>query len=127
MLIALLTALLLGGGGGDGLEVFSKKHRKIVKEIVVDKTTAAAVIAEMKGAQKRFDRTAKQSRGLIKSWRKIDNDHDSGRAELEPMLREAVDYRSEALKTFVDTIFELRAQLTAEEWEAYRRGVEEQG
>jgi len=127
MLIALLTVLLLGGGGGEGLEVFSKKHRKIVQEIVVDEARAAAVVAEMKRAQKSFDGTAKQSRRLIKSWRKIDDDPHSGHPELEPMLREADEYRSEALKSFADSIFELRAQLTAEEWDAYRRGVEEEG
>ena len=127
MLIALLTVLLLGGGGGEGLEVFGKKHRKMIQEIVVDEERSAAVLAEMKGAQNHFGRTAEQSRGLVTRWRKIDNDHDSGRAELEPMLREAAEYRSEALKTFADSIFELRAQLTAEEWEAYRRAVEEEG
>ena len=127
MLVALLVALLLGGGGGEGLELFSKRHRKIVEEIVVDEERAAAVVDEMKRAQKRLDGTAKQGRALVKRWRKIDDDPDSGRAELEPMLREADAYRSEALKAFADSIFEMREQITAEEWEAYRRGVEEVG
>jgi uncharacterized protein YoxC len=126
MLIALLTVLLLGGGG-DGLEVFSKKDRKLVEETVADKDRSAAAVAEMKAAQKRLDGAAKQSRGLIKRWRKMDADVDSGRAELEPMLSEAVEYRSEALKAFADSIFEMRKQLTAEEWAALYPGVEHGG
>ena len=78
-------------------------------------------------AQKRLDGAAKQSRGLAKRWRKIDADLDSGRAELEPMLSEAVEYRSEALKAFADSIFEMREQVAAEEWAALYRDVKHGG
>jgi alkylhydroperoxidase family enzyme len=127
MLIALLTMLLLGGGGGEGLEVFGKKDHKLAQDVVADEERAAAVVAEMKAAQKRFDQSTKETRGLIKRWRKTDADADAGRAELESMLREAEENRSEAVGIFADAIFAMRQEVTAEEWAAYRQGLEDEG
>jgi hypothetical protein len=123
MLIALLTVLLLGGGGD--IDVFDKEHRRLVQEFIADEEKAAAVTAEMKNAQKSFDRHAKWTNGLVKRWRKSDANPDSGKAELETFLREADAHRSDVLRVYADAILEMRAQVTAEEWDALYRASRE--
>ncbi len=118
MLVALLVAFLMGGGGGGGIDAYTKEHHKLVKEFVADEERAAAVVAEMKSAQKSINGSVKEIRGVVKRWKKIDADPGSGRAELEPLLRESTEIRSDALRAYTDSLFEMREQMTAEEWEA---------
>lgn len=122
MLVALMTIMLLGGGG---LEVFSKEQRKLAQEMIEDEDRASAVVGEMKSAQKSFNDTSKQIGKLIKSFKKIDSDHDAGRAELEPLLRQGDQVRVEAQKVLIDAIFEMRQQMTPEEWSAVYRASNE--
>jgi len=96
-----------------------------VEQIVADEERAEAVVTKMESAQKSIDGFVKKGGDLTKSWRKIDADHDSGRGELEPMLREADEYRSAALQAFADSIVEVREQVTAEEWEALHQGTQD--
>jgi hypothetical protein len=119
MLIALLTVLLLGGSSGP--DVFDKQHRKLVQEVVVDDEKAASVVAAMKSAQKSFERTAKRSKKLVKEWRKSDVDHDAAHEDLKRLLRTSDALRSDALRVFTDSIFEMRAQVTADEWTSIHR------
>ena len=125
MLIGLIITLLFLGGRGEGLDVFTKEHRKLVQQIVADEVRAEAVVTTMESAQKSVDGFVKKGGDLTKSWQKIDADRNSGRGELEPMFREADEYRSDALQAFADSIFEMREQVTAEEWEALHRGTQD--
>ena len=121
MLIAFFVTLLFVRGGGDDVDVYTKEDRKLVQHVVADEERADAVVAVMESTQKIIDGYVERSGNLTKSWRKIDTDRDSERAEFEPLLREADEYPSDTLQAFADSIFEMREQVTAEEWEALHR------
>jgi hypothetical protein len=115
-MIILLVGLLFLAGGDGGLEVFDKELRNHVSEIVIDEERAKIVIDEMKRAQKELDTHVKEIGDLVERWQNIDRDHDSGRAELEPLLEESRAIRAVAQKAFTKSIFDIRRQLTEHEW-----------
>jgi hypothetical protein len=115
MIILLIGLVFLATAGG-GPELFDKELRKHVSEFVVDEERAVIVIDEMKRAQKDMDAQVKEIEDLVKRWQKIDRDHNSGRAELEPLLEESRAIRAAAQKAFTESIFEIRGQLTEQEW-----------
>ena len=115
-MIILLVALLFFAGGDSTLEVFDDELRKRVSEIVINEKRAETVNEEMKRAQKNLDTHVKEINDLVERWQKIDRDHDSGRAELEPLLEEARAIRAVAQKAFTESIFEFRGQITEQEW-----------
>jgi hypothetical protein len=114
--IILLVALLFFAGGDSTLEVFDDELRKRVSEVVINEKRAETVNDEMKRAQKNLDTHVKEISDLVERWQKIDLDHDSGRAELEPLLDEARAIRAVAQKAFTESIFEFRGQITEQEW-----------
>ena len=118
MIIALLTALLLGGGGEKAPEIFGKEHQEAVQFAIDNEEHAAAVVAEMRAAQKLSNSFTKDTQALLKRWRNLDAAPDSGRAELAPLLAETDDLRAKTLESFADSIFRMREKATPEEWAA---------
>ena len=57
----------------------------------------------------------------------IDADPGSRRADLERLLVEGEESRAEAMKAFTDSILEMRAQATADEWSTIYERVNEGG
>ena len=123
MLVALFTLILLGGGGNDS-KVFDKVHRNLIEQVVVDDERSAVVLAEMKAAQKELDQTSKQLREVVKRWGQLDADKGAGREALEPLLGEAREIQLDAAQAFVDSVFEMRSQLTEEEWSEVQRELD---
>ena len=123
MLVALLTLILLGGGGNDP-KVFDKVHRNLIEQVVDDDERSAVVLAEMKAAQKELDQTSKQLQDVVKRWGQLDADKSAGRETLEPLLGEAREIQLDAAQAFVDSVFEMRSQLTEEEWGEVQRELD---
>ena len=123
MLVALFTLILLGGGGNDS-KVFDKVHRNLIEQVVVDDERSAVVLAEMKAAQKELDQTSKQLREVVKRWGQLDADKGADREALEPLLGEAREIQLDAAQAFVDSVFEMRSQLTEEEWGEVQRELD---
>ena len=72
----------------------------------------------MKQGAKDGKKASKELASLLKAWMKADLDPTSGRAEFDQMLGEALPIRSAAAESFLDVVFEVRDQMTAEQWEA---------
>ena len=123
MLVALFTLILLGGGGNDS-KVFDKVHRNLIEQVVDDDERSAVVLAEMKAAQKELDQTSKQLQDVVKRWGQLDADKSAGRETLEPLLGEARQIQLDAAQAFVDSVFEMRSQLTEEEWGEVQRKLD---
>lgn len=115
MLILIVAIFFLANADG-GLEIFDKDMRKNVSAIVIDEERATIVIDEMKRAQKELEAQVDEINDLVKRWKKVDSDHSSGRAELEPLLEESRAVRAAAQEAFLETIFEIRGQVTKQEW-----------
>ena len=78
----------------------------------------------MKAAQKELDQTSKQLQDVVKRWGQLDADKSAGRETLEPLLGEARQIQLDAAQAFVDSVFEMRSQLTEEEWGEVQRELD---
>jgi hypothetical protein len=117
MLIALMTVMLFGGGGAT-YDLFAKDAQQAVLSVLDDAALQKQVKSLMKQGVKAGKKASKELASLFKSWQKADLDPATGRAEFDQMLVEAGVVRSKAQESFLDIVFEIRDQVTAEQWEA---------
>ena len=122
MLIALVTAMLLGGGGAT-YDLFRKDAQKTILSVLEDAEQEKQVKALMKQGRKSGQKASKELASLMKAWLKADLDPASGRVEFDQMFAEARSLRLETHETFLDVVFEIRDQVTAEQWETAFSGT----
>lgn len=121
MIAALLIAFFLGGSGGSGtaltqelLEDFDDRSQ----QVIADPARAKAVTAEVAAISdelKRFNKAfAKSGRSLSKSYK----DHSADSASMQAQL-DLLDADWEAAQArAIDHRFNIREQMTPEEWQA---------
>ena len=118
MLIALMTILFLGGGVQDSVLDYIKETKAVVKEVVEDKSRRSEVnetLASMKKRSKERNKSAKQA---LKQLQAEMSGHDVNEASIDSVfdeyLQSLIDYNTD----MVDLRFQLKDQLSREEWEA---------
>lgn len=116
MLIAIVTVLFLGGGGAT-YDLFSKDAQNLILSVLDDAEQQEQVKSLMKQGAKEGKKASKELASLLKGWLKEDLEPATGRGEFDRLLVEAEKVRSAAKTSFLDVIFQLRDELTAEQWE----------
>jgi len=116
MLIALLTILFLGGGT-TGVLSFLGDTEDAVKSVVVDDDRRKQARATISAMEKRTKNHDKAFRSLIKQLKKEMRDHADNESDLDQMWEQRFELANDYNADMVDYRFELREQLTREEWE----------
>jgi len=116
MLIALTMALLFGGGSPDPL--FAKQTRTAIKQVVTDEERQAEVLATVKSIEGSWKRADKAAKAPSKELGRLEKDRAASTDDIEAQIDEIVAIRENLHKDFVDGIFEMRENMTEEEWQA---------
>jgi hypothetical protein len=113
MLIALLTVVLLGGGG---TPFFPKETKVAIREVVVDPMRQKAVLGTIKDVEGFRKKPNKDGQKARKELARLESDHSAEAEEIRAAYEVIVDYRREVSEAYTDAIFEMRANMTSEEW-----------
>ena len=116
MLIALTMALLFGGGSPDPL--FAKQTRTAIKQVVTDEERQAEVLATVKSIEGSWKRANKAAKAPGKELGRLEKDRAASTNDIEAQIDEIIAIRENLHKDFVDGIFEMRENMTEEEWQA---------
>ena len=114
MLTILIISLLFGGPGEP---VFDKQTRSAIKRSINDAARRSVVLDAVKGIEKSKEQLIKASRKIGKRLVRINKDTGIGVAEAEAALAEITRVRLQTQQTFIDGVFEMRQNMSAEEWQ----------
>jgi hypothetical protein len=115
MLIALTMTLLFGGGSPDPL--FAKRTRTAIKQIVTDDARQAEILAAVKSIEGSWKGANKAAKAPGKELGRLEKDRAALTDDIEAQIDEIVVIRENLHKDFVDGIFEMRENMTEEEWQ----------
>lgn len=118
MLIALYTIFVLGGGGTFGPMVFIDEALDNTKIAIVDDDRRKEAIVTLKTMKSRTKQHTKAVKGLSKEMDSSVSEHEFADDEIEAVWDRFFDLNSEYSKDIVEIRFQLRDQVTREEWEA---------
>jgi len=125
MLAALLTGFLLfSGGNGLVARIFDKHTQASVREVVSDKARADAAVRTLKQGQHELKEAGKQFEKIAKAFNAVDKAQEAGYDQLAPIMERTFEQRHLAQGKTFDRLFELRTNLTEEEWNAFLEMVE---
>ncbi len=115
MLLALYTIFVLGGGGSGTLDFIADTSDtvKVVVENEESQKTALATLKTMKKQSSNFDKEVKRTSKELNAALEGDD-----QAAIESVWEKLLQQRSAYDKSMLDMRFELKDQLTREEWEA---------
>jgi len=116
MLIALMTIMLLGGSGSAVLAYIADAG-DAVKEVVAEEPRREEALGILKQLKKNRQQQDKAVKGLIKSLEADIRDHATAESEIDALWVEYFEQTRSANARMVELRFELREQLTREEWE----------
>jgi hypothetical protein len=117
MLIALIVGYLFLGGAA-GVDLFTKDDRAAVKTVITEQERAKEIVDLMKALDKSATKKLKPISKQLKAWSKADRDHSLGRESLDPVIEQALAARADAQAEFLDGLFELKAKMSRQEWDA---------
>jgi hypothetical protein len=118
MIWALLAVLLFGGGVEDAVMDYIKETKGVVSEVVEDKSRLAdvkATLSEMKKRSKQRNKSAKQA---LKELQAEMAGHDINEADIDAVFDNHLASLNEYNIDMIDLRFQLRDQLSREEWSA---------
>lgn len=116
MLVALLTLLFLGGGSTNAMLAYIADSKPLVKEAVVDETRRAdalATLKDMKLEQKDYEKVVKKTVKELKARLATD-----ASATSEDFWQKFFAAKQASDEQMLDLRFQLRDQMTREEWQA---------
>ena len=114
MLILLIITLLFGGPDEP---VFDNSTRAAIKQSIDDPSRQSIVLDTVKHIEKSKEKLIKVSRKIGKQLGRINMNTGAGVAEAETALAEITRVRLDTQQTFVDGVFEMRRNMSAEEWQ----------
>jgi hypothetical protein len=115
MLMVLLLSLLLGASD---ISMFAKDDRRQVRREVGDEVRADGVVAAMDGVNELIAGYVERATASFDVLQEIDADPDASEDEYQAVLDELWTDREAVAGQYVDVVFEMRSQMTREEWEA---------
>ena len=117
MLIAIMTFLFLGGSSSSGLTDFVKAARADVKEVVEDKDRRRAATATMKQLKKAASARTKAFGRISKRVGKLGDGGDFNAQQVDDIWYQFFAVNDQYSREMIELRFQLREQLTREEWE----------
>lgn len=118
MLIALYTIFILGGGGTFGPMVFIDEALDNTKTAIVDDDRRKEAIVTLKAMKSRTKQHTKAIKGLSKDMDSSMGGHEFADEEIDAIWDRYFDLNTEYSKDIVEIRFQLRNQVTREDWEA---------
>jgi len=118
MLIALMTIYFFGGGGVFGPVAFIDEALDNVDTAIVDDDQSKAVTTALKSMNKRSNKYTKAVKGPRKELNSAFGTHEATPEQIEAIWKNIFELNAEYSKDFVELRFELRDQLSRDEWEA---------
>ena len=115
MLIALLTLLFLGGGSTNAVLTYIADSKPVIKETVADETRRAEALATlkaMKGVQQNHAKVVNKSIKALKKELAAGTDTNT-----EAFWQDYFASKQVSDEQMIDLRFQLRDQLTREEWD----------
>ena len=117
MLIALYTIFVLGGGGTFGPMEFIDEGLDNAKSAIVDDDRRKKAIATLKTMKARTKQHTKAIKGLSKELTSGVSRREIANEEIDANWDRFFELNSEYSRDIVEIRFQLRDQLTREEWE----------
>ena len=114
MLIALFIIIFLGGGA---MEMFTDEDFEALETVVEEPERAAQASDVMQRINSRATGLARERGEQLERLGAIDSDVDASLENYNEVLDRLWQVRSEAADGYVRDVFDLREQLTREEWE----------
>ncbi len=116
MLIALFTVMFLGGSSS-GVLTFITDTQDSVKSVVVEDQGQREALITVKATRKRTQKLNKDIKRLMKQLQRDLRDHGVQESDIEAIWDEYYELENDHAADLVDLRFQLREQLTREEWE----------
>jgi hypothetical protein len=113
MILALLFMFLFGSSDVNGLV---QDISKPVQQVVQDKSTAKQIVALNKGMLKEEKALGKDIAKAKKSLAKLNQNRLASEAELTQVFTALDQKRAKAREKILDGRFQMKKQMTAEEW-----------
>jgi len=117
MLIAIYTIFFLGGGGTFGPMNFIDEALGNTKAAIVDDDRRKDATASLKTMKARTKQHTKAIKGLSKEFDSSMGEHEFADEGIDATWDKFFDLNSEYTRDIVEIRFELRDQVTREEWE----------
>jgi hypothetical protein len=117
MLIALYTIFVLSGGGSFGPMVFIDEALDSAKIVIVEDDRRKEATVALKAMNKRSSEYTKATKKLAKDLGPDTDDRDVSDEELDVFWDKIITLNSEYSNDLVNMRFQLRDQLSREEWE----------
>ena len=118
MLIALMTILFLGGGGGSSaVMAYFAESQDRVKEVVIDNVRSDEAVDILKSMQGLGKQQNEAWQDVFKELENEFGEHESDEDAIDAIWDDYYRQLREINDEAVELRFELREQLTREEWE----------
>jgi len=118
VLIAIMTILFLGGSGVFGPIAFVDEAIDNARIAISDDDHRKATVAELKAINKRSKEYMKTVKGLGKDLNSYFSEHEVANEEIEAAWTSIFELNDEYSRDIIEMRFELRDQLSREEWQA---------
>jgi len=118
MLIALYTIFILSGGGTFGPMVFIDEALDNTRTAIVDDDRRKEAIVTLKAMKSRTRQYTKAIKAVSKDMDSSMGGHEFADEEIDAIWDRYFDLNTEYSKDIVEIRFQLRDQITREEWEA---------
>jgi hypothetical protein len=117
VLVALLTILCLGGGSTTGIADFIADMEDSFKTVVVNDERRKEALDTIKAMKKRMKDHGKSVKQISKSLGKELSEHEVRSNEIDKLWDQYIDLNSDTVRHLIDWRFQLRDELTRNEWE----------
>jgi len=117
MLIAMIAVMFFGGGVQDAVLEYIKSSKAVVKEVIDDPTRRSAINDTLGEMDARTKGRSKSAKAALKKLESEMSEHDLNSAAIDAVFDDYFVALTEYNKDMIDLRFQLKDQLTREEWQ----------
>ena len=113
MITALILMMIFGGSTP---EIFVRDDFRAISRVIEEEQRAAAVTQSMENINAKLERVMNQREAGFESLSNVDDLVGAEQAEYEAIFEPLWNLRREADDLYIDEVFEMRSNMTREEW-----------
>jgi hypothetical protein len=113
MITAMVLMMIFGGSTP---EIFVRDDFRAVSQVIEEEQRAAAVTQSMENINSKLERVMNQREAVFESLSNVDDLVGAEQAEYEAIIGPLWNLRREADALYIDEVFEMRSNMTREEW-----------
>lgn len=114
MITALILMMIFGGSTP---EIFVRDDFRAISRVIEEEQRAAAVTQSMQSINAKLERIMSKREAVFESLSNVDDLVGAEQAEYEAILEPLWNLRREADALYIDEVFEMRNNMTREEWD----------